>query len=126
MKALPILLLLLTALAAPITAQMDYQPPPDLDPLNRAYDKFLDAHARDGIFSYREIRLDRATLDRYDRALAMVTASDSVNLRLAPVPETPEATHARYRGRPGAGIARTNQLVADQEPGALGRRGAPR
>jgi RNA polymerase sigma-70 factor (ECF subfamily) len=50
-------------------------------------------------------RSDRATLDRYDRALAMVTASDSVNLRLAPAPETPEATHARYRGRAGAGIA---------------------
>jgi RNA polymerase sigma-70 factor (ECF subfamily) len=50
-------------------------------------------------------RSDRATLDRYDRALAMVTSSDSVNLRLAPAPETPEATHARYRGRPGAGIA---------------------
>ena len=48
---------------------------------------------------------DRATLDRYDRALAMVTASDSVNLRLAPAPEMPEATHARYRSRPGAGIA---------------------
>ena len=48
---------------------------------------------------------DRATLDRYDRALAMVTSSDSVNLRLAPAPETPEATHARYRGRPAAGIA---------------------
>ena len=50
-------------------------------------------------------RSERATADRYDRALAMVTSSDSVNLRLAPAPETPEATHARYRGRPGAGIA---------------------
>jgi RNA polymerase sigma-70 factor (ECF subfamily) len=50
-------------------------------------------------------RSDRATLERYDRALAMVTSSDSVNLRLAPAPETPEATHARYRWRPGAGIA---------------------
>jgi RNA polymerase sigma-70 factor (ECF subfamily) len=50
-------------------------------------------------------RSERATADRYDRALAMVTSSDSVNLRLAPTPETPEATHARYRGRPGAGIA---------------------
>jgi hypothetical protein len=35
----------------------------------------------------------------------MMTASDSVNLRLAPLPGTPEKTHARYRGRPGAGIA---------------------
>ena len=48
---------------------------------------------------------EHATLARYDRALSMVTASDSVNLRLAPVPGTPEGTHARYRGRPGAGIA---------------------
>jgi RNA polymerase sigma-70 factor (ECF subfamily) len=50
-------------------------------------------------------RSEHATLARYDRALALVTASDSVNLRLGPVPGTPEATHARYRGRPGAGIA---------------------
>jgi len=78
MKALPILLLLLTALAAPITAQMDYQPPPDLDPLNRAYDKFLDAHARDGIFSYREIRLDRATLDRYVESLGSPAVAASL------------------------------------------------
>jgi len=35
----------------------------------------------------------------------MVTASDSVNLRLGPLPGTAEETHARYRGRPGAGIA---------------------
>ena len=42
---------------------------------------------------------------RYDRALSMMTASDSVNLRLGPVPGTPEETHARYRSRPGAGIA---------------------
>jgi RNA polymerase sigma factor (sigma-70 family) len=48
---------------------------------------------------------ERATSARYDRALSMVTASDSVNLRLAPLPGTPEKTHARYRGRPGAGIA---------------------
>jgi RNA polymerase sigma factor (sigma-70 family) len=48
---------------------------------------------------------EHATLARYDRALSMVTASDSVNLRLGPAPGTAEATHARYRGRPGAGIA---------------------
>jgi RNA polymerase sigma factor (sigma-70 family) len=48
---------------------------------------------------------ERATRARYDRALTMVTSSDSVNLRLAPSPGTPEETHARYRGRPGAGIA---------------------
>ncbi len=51
---------------------------------------------------------EHATLARYDRALSMVTASDSVNLRLSPAPGTPEeaqGTHARYRGRPGATIA---------------------
>ena len=42
---------------------------------------------------------------RYDRALSMVTASDGVNLRLAPVAGTPEETHARYRARPGVAIA---------------------
>jgi RNA polymerase sigma factor (sigma-70 family) len=48
---------------------------------------------------------ERATSARYDRALSMMTASDSVNLRLAPLPGTPEKTHARYRGRPGVGMA---------------------
>src|SRR5436309_1496225 len=47
-------------------------------------------------------RSEHGTLARYDRALSMVTASDSVNLRLAPVAGTPEETHARYRARPGA------------------------
>ena len=50
----------------------------------------------------------RETLARYDRALSMMTASDSVNLRLAPLPGTPDETHARYRGRPGATIAVLN------------------
>ena len=50
-------------------------------------------------------RSEHATLARYDRALSMVTASDSVNLRLAPAPETPQETHARYRGRPGVATA---------------------
>ena len=49
--------------------------------------------------------VEHATLARYDRALSMVTSSDSVNLRLAPAPGTPEETHARYRGRPGGSIA---------------------
>src|SRR5262249_50075249 len=48
---------------------------------------------------------ERTTRSRYDRALSMVTASDSVNVRLAPVSGTPEETHARYRGRPGVAIA---------------------
>ena len=50
-------------------------------------------------------RSERETLARYDRALSMITASDSVNLRLGAAPGTPEETHARYRGRPGAGVA---------------------
>src|SRR5881397_3904698 len=49
-------------------------------------------------------RSEHAALERYDRALSMVTASDSVNLRLGPVSGTPEEAHARYRGRPGVGI----------------------
>lgn len=48
---------------------------------------------------------EHSALQRSDRALTMVTASDSVNLRMAPLPGTPEETHARYRGRPGVGIA---------------------
>jgi len=48
---------------------------------------------------------ERATLARYDRALTMVTSSDAVNLRLAPVGPTSADTHARYRSRPDAGIA---------------------
>jgi RNA polymerase sigma factor (sigma-70 family) len=50
-------------------------------------------------------RSEHATLARYDRALSMVTASDSVNLRMGPVPGTAEEAHGRYRGRPGVGIA---------------------
>jgi RNA polymerase sigma-70 factor (ECF subfamily) len=48
---------------------------------------------------------EHVALERYDRALSMVTASDSVNVRLAPAPGMPADTHARYRGRPGAPIA---------------------
>jgi len=50
-------------------------------------------------------RSEHGTLARYDRALSMVTASDSVNLRLAALPGTPDEAHARYRGRPGVTIA---------------------
>src|SRR5207249_10263750 len=50
-------------------------------------------------------RSEHATLARYDRALSMVTAGDSVNLRLAPVPEAPQEAHARYRGRAGVATA---------------------
>ena len=59
----------LASLAAPAAAQMDYQPPPDLEPFNRTYDQFLDRYARDGIFSYREISSERGTIDRYVASL---------------------------------------------------------
>jgi RNA polymerase sigma factor (sigma-70 family) len=48
---------------------------------------------------------EQVKLGSYDRALSMVTASDSVNLRLGPVAGMPEETHARYRSRPGIGLA---------------------
>jgi RNA polymerase sigma-70 factor (ECF subfamily) len=50
-------------------------------------------------------RAEQVALDRYDRALSMITASDSVNVRLAPAAGMPAEAHARYRGRPGAAIA---------------------
>ncbi len=48
---------------------------------------------------------EHATLGRVDRALSIVTSSDSVNLRMGPVQGTPADTHARYRSRPGVGMA---------------------
>ncbi|HLK09819.1 MAG TPA: sigma-70 family RNA polymerase sigma factor [Candidatus Binatia bacterium] len=48
---------------------------------------------------------DRVRLARDDRALSLTTASDAADLRLAPLPGMPAATHARYRGRAGAPIA---------------------
>jgi len=50
-------------------------------------------------------RSEHDALEQHDRALSMIAASDSVDLRLAPASRTPEGTHARYRGRPGATIA---------------------
>ena len=40
-----------------------------------------------------------------DRALALLTASDTVSIRLTAAPGVPPETHAVYRGRAGAGIA---------------------
>ena len=64
-------------------------------------------------------RGERATTARYDRALSMVTASDTVNLRLAPVPGTPQATHARYRARPGVAVAVVT--LSSFRPAAVGQ-----
>jgi len=48
---------------------------------------------------------EEGTLGRDERALGMLTASDSVNLRLGPAADVPAGTHGRYRGRQGATIA---------------------
>jgi len=50
-------------------------------------------------------RSEQLMLARDDRALSLITASDGVNLRLAPVSATVDDTHARYRGRPSVGMA---------------------
>lgn len=53
------------------------------------------------------IRLEtrRQVLARDERALTMLTASDSETLRLTSAPGVPEKTHGAYRSRPGAPIA---------------------
>lgn len=48
---------------------------------------------------------DRAERARDDRALSLLTSSETVTIRLAPVAGVSPATHATYRGRPGATIA---------------------
>lgn len=50
-------------------------------------------------------RTERIALQRDERALALVTASDTENIRLAPAPGVLAETHARYRSRAGADIA---------------------
>ncbi|MGE0823915.1 MAG: sigma-70 family RNA polymerase sigma factor [Candidatus Binatia bacterium] len=50
-------------------------------------------------------RVQWTALQRHERALALVTASDTENLRLAPVPGVATDTHARYRGRTGTALA---------------------
>jgi RNA polymerase sigma-70 factor (ECF subfamily) len=41
---------------------------------------------------------------RTERALELLTNSETINLRLAPAPGVPPETHARYRGRTGAEV----------------------
>jgi RNA polymerase sigma factor (sigma-70 family) len=50
-------------------------------------------------------RAERIALQRDERALALVTASDTENIRLAPAPGIAADTHARYRSRAGATLA---------------------
>jgi hypothetical protein len=69
MRRLLVGILLAAACAAPAAAQMDYQPPPDLEPLHRPFDQLLDSYVRDGIVYYRALRTDRAKLDRYVASL---------------------------------------------------------
>jgi len=51
-----------------------------------------------GISYYAE----QVAWQRDERALELITNSETVNLRLAPAPGVPLETHARYRGRAGA------------------------
>jgi hypothetical protein len=69
---LPVVLLFL---AATLAAQMDYQPPPDLEPMHRGYDELLDTYVRDGIVYYHALKVDRAKLDRYVTSLAAALPS---------------------------------------------------
>jgi RNA polymerase sigma-70 factor, ECF subfamily len=50
-------------------------------------------------------RSDRAARALDTRALALLTSSETVAIRLAPAPGVPAATHAVYRGQPGVTIA---------------------
>jgi RNA polymerase sigma-70 factor (ECF subfamily) len=47
----------------------------------------------------------QAALQRQERALALVTRSEVVPLRLGPTPGTDPAAHGNYRGRPGVELA---------------------
>jgi RNA polymerase sigma-70 factor (ECF subfamily) len=51
------------------------------------------------------LRRERQRLAQSDRALMMLTASDSQALRLTAAKGVPEGTHAVYRFRPGGGVA---------------------
>lgn len=50
-------------------------------------------------------RADLAARALDDKALALLTASDTVAIRVGPLPGLPSTMHATYRGRTGAGIA---------------------
>jgi len=69
----------LILLGAALPAQMDYQPPPDLEPMHRGYDELLDTYVRDGIVYYHALKMDRAKLDRYVTSLAAVLPSTAAS-----------------------------------------------
>jgi uncharacterized protein DUF547 len=68
---LPIVLcvLLLATLQIPSAAGQDYQPAPDLGPLDIPLDQLLDLYVRDGFVYYHALQVDRAKLDRYVTSL---------------------------------------------------------
>jgi RNA polymerase sigma factor (sigma-70 family) len=57
------------------------------------------------IFFGLRYHAEQMALQRDERALTLVTASDIENLRLAPAPGISPETHARYRGRTGTTMA---------------------
>jgi RNA polymerase sigma-70 factor, ECF subfamily len=67
----------------------------------------LAALALVGILAFLGIRYhaEQVAWQRDERALELVTNSETVNLRLAPAPGVPLDTHARYRGRAGTKTA---------------------
>jgi RNA polymerase sigma-70 factor (ECF subfamily) len=67
----------------------------------------LAALALVGILAFLGIsyHAEQVAWQRDERALELVTNSETVNLRLAPAPGVPLETHARYRGRTGADMA---------------------
>jgi uncharacterized protein DUF547 len=70
MRARFLSVLLFIALVAPAAGQVDYQPPPDLEPIHRPYDKLLDDNVRDGVVYFHALQVDRGKLDRYVVALS--------------------------------------------------------
>jgi hypothetical protein len=61
--------LLLATMQMPSAAGQDYQPAPDLGPLDIPLDQILDSYVRDGTVYYHALQVDRARLDRYVASL---------------------------------------------------------
>jgi RNA polymerase sigma-70 factor (ECF subfamily) len=63
--------------------------------------------------------VERAALDRDERALALLTTSDVPEVRLTPAPGFADPAHGHFRSRPGASIAVLN--VTSLPPAPAGR-----
>lgn len=63
------------------------------------------------------------SFDRDERALALVTTSDLVPVRLEPMVDLPAGAHGHYRARPGAQIAVLTVSSLPQAPAGSGYRG---